>query len=401
MIRSAFSILTVLGFSVAFAVTDAVDHKSVAQLAADRMEAPGRGVKPRHFGAPRADHRPDNRAYTGIPSVEVAPNGRLWATWFCGITPKEDNNSYVVLSTSGDGGRTWKEVAVCDPDAEGPARAIDPMVWAAPDGTLRWTWSEYNYGEKDCFARLTLKGVIAADAGAETPRWRTADARPMMRGVMLGDPFVFRDGTWALPVAEWYADDSASLWVSTDRGETWSRRGGLNIPKPYRDADEHQVIELKDGRLWCLARTLIGAVEGFSSDGGRTWTAPTRPWFHQPVSRLAAKRLRSGSIVMVKHGRARPHWCDFEGRNHLWACVSKDEGKTWAGEMEIEPGECSYPNLAEGPDGTIYVVYDHRRSSDGEIRFAAFREEDVLGGNAKSPTVRLRQLVTKSHAPRK
>lgn len=45
----------------------------------------------------------DNRTRTifaGIPSMAVAPKGRLWATWYSGPRPAEDLNNYVVLSTA-------------------------------------------------------------------------------------------------------------------------------------------------------------------------------------------------------------------------------------------------------------------------------------------------------------
>ena len=40
--------------------------------------------------------------------------------WYAGATPGEDHNNYVVLCTSGDNGKSWNEVLVVDPDAEGP-----------------------------------------------------------------------------------------------------------------------------------------------------------------------------------------------------------------------------------------------------------------------------------------
>jgi len=61
---------------------------------------------PHHLGQPRADQAVTNRAFTGIPSMAVAPKGRLWAAWYAGVTPGEDLNNYVVLSTSGDDGKT-------------------------------------------------------------------------------------------------------------------------------------------------------------------------------------------------------------------------------------------------------------------------------------------------------
>ena len=87
-------------------------------------------------------HHVNNRAHVGIPSVAISQkNGRMWATWYGGVTPGEDSNNYVVLATSGDG-QTWREVLVADPDGIGPRRAFDPEVWISPDGLLRWTWTE-------------------------------------------------------------------------------------------------------------------------------------------------------------------------------------------------------------------------------------------------------------------
>ena len=83
---------------------------------------------PKYIGPPLSEHAVTNRAFQGIPSLAIAPGGRLWATWYAGVTPGEDANNYVVLSTSGDGGATWTEVLTVDPDAEGPIRSFDPEV---------------------------------------------------------------------------------------------------------------------------------------------------------------------------------------------------------------------------------------------------------------------------------
>ena len=64
--------------------------------------------------------------------MAVTRGGRLWATWYAGETPGEDQNNYVVLTTSGDGGETWQEVLVVDPDGPGPVRAFDPEIWMVP-----------------------------------------------------------------------------------------------------------------------------------------------------------------------------------------------------------------------------------------------------------------------------
>lgn len=71
-----------------------------------------------HFDPPRIllnpaskeEYAAKNRRFTGIPSIAVSPSGRLWATWYAGITPAEDQNNYVVLATSDDMGETWTPV---------------------------------------------------------------------------------------------------------------------------------------------------------------------------------------------------------------------------------------------------------------------------------------------------
>ena len=88
-------------------------------------------------------HRPEIRAHVGIPSIAVSPvNGRMWVTWYNGKHRGEDLYNYVSLATSVDGGRTWNEVLVADPDEDGPKRSFDPELWISPDGKLRWTWTE-------------------------------------------------------------------------------------------------------------------------------------------------------------------------------------------------------------------------------------------------------------------
>jgi hypothetical protein len=104
---------------------------------------------PRHVGPPQPEQAATNRAFSGIPSIAVAPRGRLWATWYAGVTPGEDLNNYVVLSTSGDGGATWQEVLTVDPDGGGQVRAFDPELWMSPDGRLFFFWAQMEKGRRD------------------------------------------------------------------------------------------------------------------------------------------------------------------------------------------------------------------------------------------------------------
>ena len=77
----------------------------LARLDADDGSAESFLATPQHVGKPRSpDHAVTNRAFQGIPSLALAPGGRIWAIWYAGVTPGEDDNNYVVVSTSGDDG---------------------------------------------------------------------------------------------------------------------------------------------------------------------------------------------------------------------------------------------------------------------------------------------------------
>ena len=73
--------------------------------------------------APRvtAEFDPDTvksaRGAQGVPAIERAANGRLWAAWYAGPSPRgvESSRSYVVLSTSRDDGKTWTEKLLVRP----------------------------------------------------------------------------------------------------------------------------------------------------------------------------------------------------------------------------------------------------------------------------------------------
>lgn len=356
---------------------------AVAGVQADEARQPA----PRHAGPPLPEHAATNRAFQGIPSLAVAPGGRLWATWYAGVTPGEDQNNYVVLSTSGDDGATWKEVLAIDPDAAGPQRAFDPELWVTPDGRLFAFWAQ-SVGHDG-----TQSGVWCmetAEPDAPQPKWTSP--RRLTDGVMMCKPTDLTSGEWVLPASTWRTQDhSARLIVSTDQGKTWALRGGCNVPVEARQFDEHMLIERRDGSLWMLVRTRYGIGESVSTDRGRTWPELTPSALPHPSARFFIRRLNSGNLLLVKHGPLD----DKLGRSHLMAFVSTDDGRTFQGGLLLdERTGVSYPDGQQTPDGLIRIIYDFSRTGSRHILMAAFREEDAAGAKDQSGAVRLRQLVS-------
>lgn len=120
------------------------------------------GQKPYH------KHRINLRLFQGCPQVEISEGGRLWATWFGSNVQAErapyHKGQFSVISTSSDGGKTWKEVFVFDPSELLGGGASDPMLWKDPKGNIRFIGlRNVDFRGKDEFAYIVYdqgRGVI-------------------------------------------------------------------------------------------------------------------------------------------------------------------------------------------------------------------------------------------------
>ena len=153
-------------------------------------------------------HATDNRAFQGIPSLAIAPSGRLWATWYAGKTPAEDQNNYIVVSTSGDGGATWTEVLIVDPDEGGPVRAYDPELWMAPDGKLRLAWAQAIGHEG------TVAGVwFLAISNPDEPNPKYDSPQRITDGIMMCKPLVHLGFTNKRPLTRFWIANSFGAFL--------------------------------------------------------------------------------------------------------------------------------------------------------------------------------------------
>ena len=345
-------------------------------------------VNGQQLETPGQDHTLSSRKFQGIPSLVISPAGRLWATWYAGKTPNEDQNNYVVVATSGDGGKTWEENLIIDPDAEGPVRAFDPELWIDPNGKL-WSFWAQTIGHDG-----TISGVWSMcndDPDKEDSGW--SEPRHITDGIMMCKPTVLSSGEWVLPVSTWRdTDNSARVVVSTDKGQSFSLRGACDVPGEVRNYDEHMIVERKDRSLWMLVRTSYGIGESVSDDRGKTWSVLVPSSIQHPSARFFIRRLRSGNLLLVKHGPI----SERTGRSHLTAFLSKDDGYTWPDELLLdERSGVSYPDGQQGQDGTIHIIYDHSRTGAREILMARFTEDIIHAGDTASAGVSLRMVVSK------
>jgi len=371
------------------------------------------------------DDRPGMN-YAMTLGIERTPGGRLWNAWIGG---GDGPHSFMVAATSDDGGDTWSKPRLVvnshipdfiGKDSRGrgiplPITTIIGNFWTDPLGRL-WLFFDQTQSWHD--GRSGLWAAICENPDAAKPVW--SEPVRLWHGTMLNKPTVMANGEWWLPVYimgqtvganhmqrgthdALIPQRNARVLVSADQGRTWELRGRVVFPNP--SWTEHMFVELKDGRVWMLARTERVVMQSFSSDGGWTWTEPDLPTFVHPRSRFYVRRLASGRILLIKHGKTidslpgltRKGEAD---RTDLTAWLSEDEGQTWFGGLLLDDREnITYPDGIQQPDGAILVTYDRERSPLGEIYMARFREEDIRAGAVVSPDTRLRHLIVKR--PRK
>ena len=340
----------------------------------------------------------NSRRKQGVPTIEMTPGGRLWASWRCYYP-------YITLATSVDSGQTWDEpvslIESFEPTAGGPqtgpsvhrrsrersfrgVRVYDPLLWLDPADRLWWFWNQHTMARKpmSAWARVT------ENPEAPSPEW--SEPRFIAEGNAMNKPIVNDDGTWLLPVA-----NGGKIYASEDRGETWTRRGRVEDANgPGINHLEHMVTRLDDGRLWMLSRTAshidFGIGQSFSADGGYTWTDGEDSRIPGPKSRFHLRRLKSGDHLLLNHHQ-------FTGRSHLTAMISQDDGRTWPYTLLIDPRQgVSYPDATQDRRGRIYMIHDYAREERGHILVSVFTEDDVRSGGPESPASVLRRHVSPS-----
>jgi len=349
-------------------------------------------LRPSVIANPGAGFQDEARPGAMILGMDRTPKGRIWGCW-TGTGDKADG--YFLLATSDDGGAAWSRprlaVGARTEASQRISGALVGNLWTDPKGRL-WLFFDQQLGDPD--KRITNWWMRCDDPDAAEPEW--TDPVNFAEGCTLNKPTILAKGDWLLPVSDWHGK-TARVFASTDDGATWAERGNLKFPD--WEFDEHMMVELKDGRLWMLARTKGQPHESFSSDGGRTWSEPKQAATVRNINaRFFLRRLKSGRILLVKNGSPAER---LEKRTHMSAWLSEDEGRTWKGGLLLdERNAVSYPDGFEAPDGLIHILYDWNRHSDAEILLAKFREEDVLAGKIVSADAKLKMLANKATGPK-
>jgi predicted neuraminidase len=377
-------------------------------ISADLLKPPVINTRPGSIYADRW------RNYNMVIGADASPGGRVWAAWVSG---GDSPDAYFVVASSDDRGQSWSppRLVIDQPDHPCGLRvsSIVGNFWTDPSGRL-WLFFDQSLEQFD--GRSGVWAIRCDNPDDAEPVWSAPQYVGF--GMSLNKPIALMSGEWVLPVSLWDRSEiktsvldlepapyteldqfrMSNVFVSTDQGKSWSRRGGVLMPRPQYD--EAILVERRDGTIWMTCRTLDGIYESVSFDAGATWSEPVPSKIANVTSRHFIRRLSSGRLLLVKHGRQIDKAPD--GRREISAFLSEDDGHTWQGGLVLERRsqyDCSYPDGFQFADGVIGIVHDYGRAYPSEIIFHRFSEGDVLAGRIVVPGSRIGVIVSRATGP--
>lgn len=314
---------------------------------------------------------------------------RIWSVWLGDATAAkwEATGNFLILAYSDDDGVNWSREYYLVPQNPVTDRTCDPRLWLAPDGKL-WVLYCQSGGGMVLDGQLGVWANIITDPLAATPSFEP--------GFHLTDglparPFKFRN-QWYLPVdyingnPKRFPERAGKHIYSFD----WANKRVTKVstvPKtPNADFNEHNYVELKNGRLYTQSRSYDGIYQSTSTGiGSLTFNALSRWLFYPSIpSRHSLARTPSGRLMMIYNQTN-----NGAGRTDMAIALSDDDGATWPFHTVFDSRpQVSYPDIDFAANGDIMVISDRGRNGYKEIWYTRINEESIVKG-APQVTVRL------------
>jgi sialidase-1 len=312
-----------------------------------------------------------------IPALVMTKKGTLLA--FCEGrigTASDWADMDLLMRRSKDGGRTWEpNVVIASRKTGQPTSNATPIVDS--NGTIHLLYQRdyanafYTSSVDDGKTWSQAVDITYAfDAFKPEYDWKVLAPGP-------GHSIQLKNGRLLVPV--WLSDPAklkprrshapsciATIY-SDDHGKTW-KRGAIianNAPE-FKNPSETMAIQLNDGRVMVNIRNVSDEHRrgvSYSNDGISGWTKPVFDnGLFEPICMATIIRLQDKQSGMLF---INPDSQDPDGkvipkypRKNLTAKISYNEGQSWPVKKVINAGPAGYSDVAIGPDGTIYCLYE-------------------------------------------
>ena len=281
-------------------------------------------------------------------TIAETRDGQLVIAWFGGTREKHEDVGIWVSSQLGGKWSLPMEVAngIQSPESRFPC--WNPVLFQARRGPLQLffkvgpspqTW----WGEV----------LVSQDNGESwTDRKKLSGGNI---GPVKNKPIELLDGTILSGSSTEHRGWRVHFERSIDGGKTWQPTVAINDGKKI-GAIQPSILQHADGSLQALGRSRQKKIwESWSSDGGLTWSEIKLTSLPNPNSGTDAITLKDGRHLLVYNHTT-------SGRSPLNVAISED-GKQWASalDLEVDPGEYSYPAVIQMTEGLVHVTYTWRR----------------------------------------
>lgn len=269
----------------------------------------------------------------------------------------------LVLKTSDDGGDTWGRQAVICRYQLGARLGKCGNPTPLFDRKSGKVFLAYNLSGLEQDGRRHSSHVMSSEDGGHS--W--SDAR-----LVADDNFVFgpgkgiqklyppRQGRLLLPG---YADGKTFLFYSDDDGGSWQRSSAISA------GNESDVAERTDGSLYFATRHNApiarapepnGRLFSISQGGAEAWSDMTLDeQLPTPVCQASVISTTTGDLLFSNPAHHR-------SRVRMTLRRSRDGGANWDDGLPVYPGPSGYSVLAQGSDGSIYLLYENGNMSYSE-----------------------------------
>jgi sialidase-1 len=333
-----------------------------------------------------------------IPCLVATPRGAILAAGEARRTARGDWGSIDILfRRSVDGGATWSAPQCLselpapvpkNPVALGQGLATadeqtcnNPVFIVEPQtGVIHFLFGVeycrcYTRRSEDDGATWSAPREITATLEAFRAEydWRVFATGP-------GHSISLRNGRLVVPVwlstgtgGHGHRPSCVAVIYSDDHGETWQRgevvvRHSEELPNP----SETVALQCLDGRLMLNMRSESPRhrrLQSWSADGATGWSSPTfaealfEPVCCASLVRLSGEQPGEASRILFANPDSQsaskgPNEWGAWPRENLTVRLSEDEGASWPVSRVLAPGIAGYSDLAVGPDGAIYCLYE-------------------------------------------
>ena len=308
-----------------------------------------------------------HRAWQGCPTIARTKGGRLFAGWLTGgmFEPCIDNHNILIYSD--DNGDTWSDpILAVYSDTEHKIRNIDVQLWVDDDNRLWVTWTRSPYYKNSVPATIRtefpcdyqsefigVEALVCNNPDGDTLVWE--DPRVVCGGFLRCKPTIRQNGDYIFPAYDFSNAETYTLRVSSDKGQTFHDISAAK--KPAGGTFDETMVYEAGTRLHMMARTNLGYyLAAYSDDDGNTWSEPYE-YQKAPSTRFYIGRLSTGQLLFVRNNS------DTQ-RQGMKVSISEDDGLTWPYTLTLDTRDnVSYPDVAEGENGTLYIIYDRERDN--------------------------------------